>query len=534
MALSLTASQQNIFSIFDNDNIFVVPAFQRSYSWGYEQCDQLYQDLTNAYNCNEEYFLGNIIIAKGDNDEYHPQIVDGQQRLLTIYLILKIISVLAPKHKKYRRLLYVTDSTEEHKEPKIVTNVIESTDQIHLFKIFQMSPDKVISEYQSYWSKNKLKESDFESKIDYNFFLMLKWFIDFHDASSNSFDGFVEHFMRKVYLLPIELSGNTIDIANERALTIFETINNRGLNLEDADILKARLYDRAKLLNEGHKLIEAWASISSCCNDLEITIDDLFRYYYHIVRASQNITTAETKLRSFFVTDKDSPIYKKKYSEVLDDLRKILDILSFINEEKDKQSELSLWVQIIFAYTNFYPRYAMVAYLYHYTTDCDKADFASFLSNVVKFVYSQGSTTSVKFELYSVIHKAYHGEKQISYGISDSSALTWKRMAPLRKGFLLLYYTLKYPDFKNVKGFLCVDRIVPVLSNKPDSIGNYFVVDCAKSRASSWCKRLSIYESRIDKKCLVEDIIQNTNDPNSLITIREKNIINTLRQFMQN
>ncbi len=109
MALSLNAEQKSLLKIFKIEEKYIIPAYQRPYSWGYEQCYQLYIDLMNNFkpenelNLNEypfddtiveekneqisnEYFLGNIIIAKSEEKQEKLEIIDGQQRLTTLLL----------------------------------------------------------------------------------------------------------------------------------------------------------------------------------------------------------------------------------------------------------------------------------------------------------------------------------------------------------------------------------------------------------------------------------------------------------------
>ena len=65
MALSLTAEQKSIFDIFSGKNQYIIPPYQRSYSWTETQCMELFEDLKRAYeeNQKEGYFLGNIVIT---------------------------------------------------------------------------------------------------------------------------------------------------------------------------------------------------------------------------------------------------------------------------------------------------------------------------------------------------------------------------------------------------------------------------------------------------------------------------------------
>ena len=49
MALSLTAEQQSIFDMFSGKNQYIIPAYQRAYSWGETECKELFEDFKNAY-----------------------------------------------------------------------------------------------------------------------------------------------------------------------------------------------------------------------------------------------------------------------------------------------------------------------------------------------------------------------------------------------------------------------------------------------------------------------------------------------------
>lgn len=71
-----------------------------------------------------------------------------------------------------------------------------------------------------------------------------------------------------------------MDVARSNALMVFETINDRGMDLQDADIFKAKLYQMSLTIGKGDEFIRKWKEINSRCEDLNIKIDDLFRYYY--------------------------------------------------------------------------------------------------------------------------------------------------------------------------------------------------------------------------------------------------------------
>lgn len=132
MALYLSAEQKNLKSLFANDNRYIIPYYQRHYSWTMEQCRQLYDDVMDAFDSEAgSYFLGNIVLAEDEHDD-RPEVVDGQQRLITLWLFLKAIHILHPQNNRLKRMIQVEAYEEEEGGPyvsAIYSDVKEVLDQ---------------------------------------------------------------------------------------------------------------------------------------------------------------------------------------------------------------------------------------------------------------------------------------------------------------------------------------------------------------------------------------------------------------------
>ncbi len=74
----------------ENDTVFVIPEYQRAYSWGIDNCDKLWQDITAFADSEtrDSYFFGTIIVNCQENDTRY-SLIDGQQRTTTFLLLLK-------------------------------------------------------------------------------------------------------------------------------------------------------------------------------------------------------------------------------------------------------------------------------------------------------------------------------------------------------------------------------------------------------------------------------------------------------------
>ena len=112
------------------DYNFQVPLYQREFSWDLEQVSDLYYDLENS-NEKNGHFLGSILLYSKDESKILMEIIDGQQRLTTVFLILysikkvikgteytKAIEVINNLLYQRSKSLLITDNSEE---PRLVT-----------------------------------------------------------------------------------------------------------------------------------------------------------------------------------------------------------------------------------------------------------------------------------------------------------------------------------------------------------------------------------------------------------------------------
>ena len=148
MALVLSAEQRSIEKVFSAPENFVIPAYQRPYSWEYDQCFQLYKDLTSAFEDNKkDYFIGNVIIAKSATERTNRYVVDGQQRLITIWLFLRIANLLFPDLKVLRKMTVIESRKEGLADQlNIRSLVFETGDDEALLKIFDYNTQESFEE----------------------------------------------------------------------------------------------------------------------------------------------------------------------------------------------------------------------------------------------------------------------------------------------------------------------------------------------------------------------------------------------------
>lgn len=94
-------STNNFGDLVSNNKKYIIPRFQRDYSWTEEQWEDLWEDIEAAINEANEHYMGYLVLQTSNNKEF--LIIDGQQRFTTITLIIlaaiKSISKLSNKEE---------------------------------------------------------------------------------------------------------------------------------------------------------------------------------------------------------------------------------------------------------------------------------------------------------------------------------------------------------------------------------------------------------------------------------------------------
>lgn len=334
---AINATPKEVRKIFGDS--YIIPDFQRRYSWEREQCETLWDDITNFHdqvigdNDEEKYFMGNIVIHPTDNGKY--AVIDGQQRLTTLLLLIKALHTRAGTLDALENCLRIQDKLTEKltTELKVRSEVIDTDAETLSMIVF-----------------DTVKDTDNSNlAMNYRFFIekIDEWRQE-HSNDSDTFNRFISTLLYRIVLLPIECGSE------DDALTIFETINNRGMSLSDADIFKAKLYHAVPKAHQAD-FIADWNGL----NDP----DRLFRILMHVLRANKKDTSKEIGLRSYF---KSATNPLADWSSIMSSLKKI-DAASYYTWgcENDWSIVDSLW-GILNTYPNQYWNYPIFVFLHKY------------------------------------------------------------------------------------------------------------------------------------------------------------------------
>ena len=520
MALSLTAEQQSIFDMFSGKNQYIIPAYQRAYSWGETECKELLDDLKNAYftNAKDGYFLGNIVIARSLEDRNRLEVIDGQQRITTLTLLMKVLSKFDETSNDLKNAIYIPEGRRgDISKRRLETNVFIKEDAQALIDAIELDLNTVNC-------KTRKKDNQFKQNICF-FYKAIEEF-----SKNSKIEDFIDFFLYDVTLLPIQTEDNDADKAREKALKIFETINDRGVSLSDSDIFKAKLYSNALNNLKHDDFIKKWNEFDENCRDIQNhigfkqknPIDEVFRTYTYIIRGEKGNKGSEVSLRAFFLQQADSPFKKKSYAEVLGHLNKIIESIQFfgdVTKNPKKFGALTKWFQLVNCYTNKFPLNVILVYLYHNGLENTK-ELEGFSRSLVKFAYGAGRHIDTMKRMMFDISIKIMNNNELSFNFKSDKELAYSYSGSLRKGLQILalylnpkqgaielsYNTDKIINSKDIT-FLSSSWKDKIFDDYKDNLGNVLITDVQK-RNIILSRRVVDYRqsSMIEIQELVKDL----------------------------
>ncbi len=246
----LAASDYNAVRLFKEIKLFIVPIYQRPYSWGEAEVERLMNDAMNSFMSKEPMFIGTMqhswdISISPARGIVCREIVDGQQRLITMVLIFKALSLFCntetmfdfdnfslfetrvnggEQQKKFSQALKIKNISELSAFPN--NQFAKNLERIH--EIFNESINKVAGDIGQSFDINK----------------------------------FQKYLKNDVKFVIIKTRANL-----STTIKIFNTINTSGLDLNTGDLFKIRCFDYLTVL--GGRTKDCFSEISALYEEIE-------------------------------------------------------------------------------------------------------------------------------------------------------------------------------------------------------------------------------------------------------------------------
>lgn len=367
------------------DRPFVIPEYQRPYAWGKDQINTLFEDIRDftftdggSKRKNASYFLGCIVSF--ENEDAEQEIIDGQQRITSLFLLLRAI---------YTKLEESSGEQEEYFKKQIapliwradpLTGKINTEEILLCSRVINNDGNQVLRDILSS-GKTQPNAKDNYSK---NYLTLQELFSSLcKDMPLQVYD-FIYALLNQAIVLPI--SADTQDTA----LRIFSTLNDRGLPLSDADIFKAKIYSHLQA-EKKLSFTADWQELSADAEKANENIQNLFAYYMFYLRACSNDKNTTTPgVRKYFSENKFSRLYA---SELMYNLHQIVDLLQVINVRLEtvptpawqKDSKIRQLLDTLSLYPNEFGKYPVIIYYLTHKGEPDFTDnFRLFLKKLTR------------------------------------------------------------------------------------------------------------------------------------------------------
>ncbi len=266
-----------------SDKHLGVPKYQRSYAWEKQNVEELLLDLSDAIRVNAgEYFLGSIVIQGADANL---EIVDGQQRLATTSIIFGAIrdfllekSDTARAEQLEQKFLLSRNLRSQAIEPRLTLNA-DDNDFYRKAVLSRPSED----------DRNVKPSKESHERI----LAARKYAADFIRNLTLTTQNASELLIDWAEYLELHAKVIFVRVADDsNAFVIFETLNDRGVELSIADLLKNYLFGRS-----GERVEEAQSNWNKMLGTLEtVGGDDVLLSYIRQTWSAENGITREKEL----------------------------------------------------------------------------------------------------------------------------------------------------------------------------------------------------------------------------------------------
>lgn len=391
----------------NSDTVFIIPPFQRNYSWEEEQCEELFNDILDSVEKGKSHYIGNIVYYVGENDragfsEYI--LVDGQQRITSILLLLSAIRNRLSKdeaNKLERKFLINVD--EEDEKFRVKLKQTENDSRVFEKIIEKEKPDEDGNK------KQELTDEEKQNRLFQNYTYFLERLseldedkiTDFYNATAN---------------LDIVDLNLKIEDDLEAVQKIFEKINSTGKELSIADLIRNYLLV-SKSSDVQQKLYDDyWVKIENLYEDKE-KISDFAKHY---LITKRGVWAEEKKIYSTFKSYFDNAGMEKE--EILGEILKYSKYYNWLISEKCPDDNINIIIKELNVLKSE-DMYSLLLVLFDKMYETDRMSFRKILDLLADFmiryriVSPANGSGDIRKTLFTLLSKITKGEIELNYDV---------------------------------------------------------------------------------------------------------------------
>ncbi|WP_000643422.1 DUF262 and DUF1524 domain-containing protein [Helicobacter pylori] len=433
----MKAGEATLLEFFEQNqnNQFVIPIYQRLYSWKKEQCEQLWDDIikTGGNDQIKGHFIGSILYVRDDDTHSSPLlIIDGQQRLTTITLLFIALRDHLNDEDEF---------LEKFSRKEIESYLINSNkDGDNKFRLILSESDK--DTLLSLIDKNKRKPSEPSLKIVENFKLFEEWIRKNTDKLETIFKG-----LEKLMIVWIALKKEKDD-----PQLIFESMNSKGIELTQADLIRNYIIMETEIEKQEGFYNGYWRAMEEDFKQNETLFNQFVKHYLTIKIGK--IPNEKRVYEAF----KD---YRQKegigIEDLLKDLKKYCGYFCQIafKKEADKGLNKALSFLVDLEMDVVYP---LLLELYSDYSDgvLSKADFISIIALTESYLCRRavcGLGTNSLNKVFPFVTKKINKDQYLESIKVHFGYLTEKQRFPNNDEFKEHFITIDFYRFKKKKYF---------------------------------------------------------------------------------
>ncbi len=261
-------------------NFYVVPDYQREYVWKEREVNQILDDFYEQLGgkLESQYFIGMVLVAPAGSSRF--EIIDGQQRLTTLFLLIGALRKKLLHVPGFDGLLgNLLSSTYTSGTGSIVSSLRLDPRYENAAKVVEqlVTTDISVADLRVQLQADGIPFAGSVANL-VNAFETIWSFLESHFPTSKELSEFWGFVANQVLFIQIET-----DVSN--ALKIFETINERGIGLSPMDLLKNLLFTHVQP-EDFAKLKQAWSAVTA---PLEAKREKPLRFLRYFLMASYPI-----------------------------------------------------------------------------------------------------------------------------------------------------------------------------------------------------------------------------------------------------
>ena len=280
-----------------NEFMFVIPKFQRPFSWTSENFEKLFTDIYDAMQDGEDaYFLGSMVFWQNkENGGNVYQVIDGQQRLASLTILFAVLRDNI-SNENYKNDLHARIFQEEH--PLLGT---PSKERLRVWEdlqgLFKNYIYNKINGTKKFLDDLRNKKIELNRKDDpvYHFKEAIETFYNLiknYNLKEKELIDYATYLALNVYVVSIR----TVTLGS--AIRLFNVLNTRGLPLSPVDIIKSINLEAIKNHEEEEEYADRWIEIENGIGREELeNLLSFVRFIYAKEKARKSLAEEYEKLR---------------------------------------------------------------------------------------------------------------------------------------------------------------------------------------------------------------------------------------------